>query len=149
MELDELDKKIINILQEDGRASFAEIGRRLNVNENTIRFRFSRLIKSGFIRKIVALVDPRMLGLNHSAALMLKIDPEMMDSALSELASMREIPHIYQLSGDYDAIAVVMAKDLDQLHEIINRVKKIKGVQEVNSLITIKIVKSDVRYSLT
>ncbi|MDJ0270390.1 MAG: Lrp/AsnC family transcriptional regulator [Aigarchaeota archaeon] len=148
MELDDLDKKILEILQEDGRASYAEIGRKLNVNENTIRFRISRLIKAGVIRKIVALVDPRMIGINHSAALMLRISPENIDEVLREMTAMREIPHIYQLSGDYDAIAVIMAHDLDGLHQTINKVKRIKGVIEVNSLITIRIVKSDVRYSL-
>ncbi|HIQ30029.1 MAG TPA: Lrp/AsnC family transcriptional regulator [Candidatus Caldiarchaeum subterraneum] len=149
MDLDELDMKILSLLQEDGRMSFAEISRRLNVNENTVRFRFSRLLNRGVIRKIVALIDPRMIGINQSAALMLKIDPEKMDDVLKELREMREIPNIYQLSGDYDAIVVVMARDMNELHGIVSRIKKIKGVTEVNTLVTIRIVKSEVKFSLT
>ena len=103
----------------------------------------------GVIRKIVALIDPRMVGINQSAALMLKIDPERMDSVLQELYTMREVPNIYQLSGDYDAIVVVMARDMNELHEIVNRIKKIKGITEVNTLITIKIVKSEAKFALS
>ena len=149
MELDDLDRKIISLLQEDGRMPFAEMARRLKVNENTIRFRFSRLLNKGVIRRIVALIDPRMVGINQSAALMLKIDPERIDHVLKELHDMREIPNIYQLSGDYDAIVVVMARDMNELHDIVSRIKKIKGVTEVNTLVTIKIVKSEVKFSLT
>jgi len=147
-ELDELDKKILTLLQEDGRMSFAEMSRRLNTNENTIRFRFSRLLSRGIIRKIVALIDPRAVGIMQSAALMLKISPDKMEEVLQKLANMREIPNIYQLSGDYDAIVVVMARNMDELYEIVNRIKKLNGVTEVNTLVTIRIVKSEVRYSL-
>ncbi|MEM2034808.1 MAG: Lrp/AsnC family transcriptional regulator, partial [Candidatus Caldarchaeum sp.] len=114
-EVDELDKKILSILYEDGRASFADIGRKLGVSENTVRFRFNRLVRSGVIRRITALVDHSKLGLKNSAALMIKIDPSELDRVLEELKAMREVHNIYQLSGDYDAIAVVVGYDLDHV----------------------------------
>jgi len=148
MSLDKLDRSILEILQVDGRASYAKIGRRLGVSENTVRFRVSRLMKSRVLRRFVGLVDPRMIGLEHSAALMLKVKPSDLDRVLGVLASLREVPHIYQLSGEYDAIAVVMAANMEQLQQTINKIKSMDGVKDVNTLVTIRIVKSDVRYAL-
>ncbi|MEM1945370.1 MAG: Lrp/AsnC family transcriptional regulator [Nitrososphaerota archaeon] len=148
MELDDLDRRIIQILYEDGRATYAEIGRKLKVSENTIRFRVERLMKSGVIRRVAALVDPRAVGLNNSAAVMLRIDPQHLESALKTLADMRDVYNIYQLSGDYDAIAVIMCRDLQHLQKLVTDIKKIDGVADVNTLITLRVVKAELRYSL-
>jgi Lrp/AsnC family transcriptional regulator for asnA, asnC and gidA len=149
VEVDELDKKIIQLLTEDGRLSFAEIGRRLNVSENTIRFRYNRLVEKGVIRSVRALVDHTKLGLKNSAALMLKIDPEHVEEVLEKLKSFREVTNIYQLSGDYDAIAVVIGYNLDHVREVVERIKKLRGITSVNTLVTLRIVKADTRYALT
>ncbi len=146
--VDDLDLKILNILFEDGRASFADIGRKLGVSENTVRFRFQRLLKTGVIRKVTVLVDHVKLGLKNSAALMLKIEPSEINRVLEELKLLREIANIYQLSGDFDAIAVAYGRDLDHIREIVEQVKKIPGVISVNTLVTLRVVKTDTRYGL-
>ncbi|BAJ51478.1 transcriptional regulator, AsnC family [Candidatus Caldarchaeum subterraneum] len=146
--VDELDLKILNILFEDGRASFADIGRKLGVSENTVRFRFQKLVKTGVIRKVTVLVDHVKLGLKNSAALMLKIDPTKINRVLDELKQLREIANIYQLSGDFDAIAVAYGRDLDHIREIVEQIKKIPGIISVNTLVTLRVVKTDTRYGL-
>ncbi|MEM0349735.1 MAG: Lrp/AsnC family transcriptional regulator [Candidatus Caldarchaeum sp.] len=146
--VDDLDLKILNILFEDGRASFADIGRKLGVSENTVRFRFQRLLKTGVIRKVTVLVDHVKLGLKNSAALMLKIESSEINRVLEELKQLREIANIYQLSGDFDAIAVAYGRDLDHIREIVEQVKKIPGVISVNTLVTLRVVKTDTRYGL-
>ncbi|MEM1975422.1 MAG: Lrp/AsnC family transcriptional regulator [Candidatus Caldarchaeum sp.] len=146
--VDDLDLKILNILFEDGRASFADIGRKLGVSENTVRFRFQRLLKTGVIRKVTVLVDHVKLGLKNSAALMLKIESSEINRVLEELKQLREIANIYQLSGDFDAIAVAYGRDLDHIREIVERIKKIPGVISVNTLVTLRVVKTDTRYGL-
>ncbi len=148
-ELDEKDLAIIKILQEDGRASYKDIARKLNMHENTVRFRVRRLIEKGVIRGIVAIVDPRKLGLKASAAMMLKLETDKMEEALSTLKEMKEITNIYQFSGEYDLILVVFGRDLKHLEEIRKRIKRVRGVRDVNMLITTNIIKSEIRYSLT
>lgn len=149
MSVDELDLKILQHLYADGRASFAEIGRKLGVSENTVRFRYNRLVKMGVIRRATVLVDHTKLGLKNSAALMLKIEPSLIDQVLEELKGMREVYNIYQLSGDYDAIAVVIGRDLNHIRDIVERIKKIKGVLSINTLVTLRVVKTETRYDLS
>jgi Lrp/AsnC family transcriptional regulator for asnA, asnC and gidA len=147
--IDELDLKIISHLQENGRIPIAELAKRLNQPENTVRYRIERLLKNGVIRRFTALVDPRALGLNVSAAVMFKVDPKKLDQLLEKLTSMKDVTNIYQLSGEWDLIAVVFAKDIQDLHERIEELRRMEGVKEMNVMITTRIIKSEYRYVLT
>jgi len=147
--IDELDLKIISHLQENGRVPVAELAKRLNQPENTVRYRIERLVKNGVIRRFTALVDPRALGLNVSAAVMFKIDPKKLDQLLEKLTSMKDVTNIYQLSGEWDLIAVVFAKDIQDLHERIEELRRMEGVKEMNVMITTRVIKSEYRFVLT
>jgi Lrp/AsnC family transcriptional regulator for asnA, asnC and gidA len=147
--IDELDLKIISHLQENGRIPVAELAKKLNQPENTVRYRIERLLKNGVIRRFTALVDPRALGLNVSAAVMFKVDPKKLDQLLEKLTSMKDVTNIYQLSGEWDLIAVVFAKDIQDLHERVEELRRAEGVKEMNVMITTRIIKSEYRYVLT
>jgi len=147
--IDELDLKIISHLQENGRVPVAELAKRLNQPENTVRYRIERLVKNGVIRRFTALVDPRALGLNVSAAVMFKVDPKKLDQLLEKLTSMKDVTNIYQLSGEWDLIAVVFAKDIQDLHERIEELRRMEGVKEMNVMITTRVIKSEYRFVLT
>jgi Lrp/AsnC family transcriptional regulator for asnA, asnC and gidA len=147
--IDELDLKIISHLQENGRIPVAELAKRLNQPENTVRYRIERLLKNGVIRRFTALVDPRALGLNVSAAVMFKVDPKKLDQLLEKLTSMKDVTNIYQLSGEWDLIAVVFAKDIQDLHERVEELRRVEGVKEMNVMITTRIIKSEYRFVLT
>jgi Lrp/AsnC family transcriptional regulator for asnA, asnC and gidA len=147
--IDELDLKIISHLQENGRIPVAELAKKLNQPENTVRYRIERLLKNGVIRRFTALVDPRALGLNVSAAVMFKVDPKKLDQLLEKLTSMKDVTNIYQLSGEWDLIAVVFAKDIQDLHERVEELRRAEGVKEMNVMITTRVIKSEYRYVLT
>jgi Lrp/AsnC family transcriptional regulator for asnA, asnC and gidA len=147
--IDELDLKIISHLQENGRIPIAELAKRLNQPENTVRYRIERLLKNGVIRRFTALVDPRALGLNVSAAVMFKVDPKKLDQLLEKLTSMKDVTNVYQLSGEWDLIAVVFAKDIQDLHERVEELRRAEGVKEMNVMITTRVIKSEYRYVLT
>ena len=147
--IDELDLKIISHLQENGRIPVAELAKKLNQPENTVRYRIERLLKNGVIRRFTALVDPRALGLNVSAAMMFRVDPKKLDQLLEKLTSMKDVTNIYQLSGEWDLIAVVFAKDIQDLHERVEELRRMEGVKEMNVMITTRIIKSEYRYVLT
>ncbi len=148
MALDELDKSLALKLQEDGRRSFAEIAKSLGESESTVRFRFRRLIDHGVIRGVVALVNPRAVGLNESAALFIKANATKLDDVLRDLCALKEVPHIYQFTGDYDAIAIVMGRDVDHLNSTVRKVKSIPGVLDVTMMLTLRVLKSDVKYAI-
>lgn len=148
VELDEKDLAIIRLLQMDARMPASTIAEKVGMPENTVRFRIKRLLERGVIRGFVAIVDPRKIGLNVSAAFMIKLDPSLREEAIGELKNWREILNIYQFSGEYDLIAVAFARDLTDLQNLIDRVKRVNGVREVNVLVTTRVIKSQPTYIL-
>lgn len=100
-------------------------------------------------RGAVALVNPRAVGLNEPAAPFIKANALRLDDVLRILCSLKQVPYIHQFIGDYDAIAIVMGRDVDDLNTIIRRVKSIPGVVDVTMMLTLRVMKGDVKYAVT
>jgi Lrp/AsnC family transcriptional regulator, regulator for asnA, asnC and gidA len=143
IDLDELDKRILMQLQSDARVSCADIGRRLKVAETTIRFRINRLIENGVIRKFISLLDPLKVGLNVSGAILLKIDPAHLEQACKQLIAFKETQYLFQSTGEYDVVSVILAHDMDQLNDLVIKTKMIEGVKDARVSVTTRMLKFD------
>lgn len=148
VELDEVDRHILNVLQEDARTSFASIARELNVSEGTIRFRVKKLIKKGVINRFIALLDPTKIGLSVTAIIRAKVDPTQLEEAFEKLASFDEAHHIFQSTGQYDIIAVVHARDLGHLEKLRKRAKMIPGIEDATISATTGLMKIEPTFTL-
>lgn len=131
VKLDEIDRGILMLLQDNARLSFAEIARRLKIGESKVRFRVRRLKKMGVITKFMALVDPRKVGLPITGVLMLKIDPVHLDAAVEKLALNKEANHVFKSTGEYDCCVIVHVRDMTHLNELVKRIKMFPGVKDV------------------
>ncbi len=111
--LDEIDRRVIKILQEDGRRPNTEIARDLHVSETTIRKRVSQLVSQGLIN-IVAVPTPRAVGLNLSAIIGISVTLPKLKEISEELKRQREVRYVGLSTGRYDII--VEAFFVDQQH---------------------------------
>jgi Lrp/AsnC family transcriptional regulator for asnA, asnC and gidA len=141
--LDELDKQILSALQEDGRISFADLSRKLNTAEATLRFRVKRLQDAKVITHFAAIVDPAKVGYAVSGAILLKIDPAHLEGACRELTTFDEIVYLFQSTGEYDIVSVIFAHDLAHLNEVVKRTKMIVGVKDARVSVTTRFLKND------
>lgn len=142
-ELDDLDKSILRLLQSDARISCADLSRRLNVAEATVRFRLNRLIENGIITKFTSLLDPTKVGLKVSGAILLKIDPAHLEQACKQLISFKETQYLFQSTGEYDVVSVILAHDMDQLNDLVLKTKMIEGVKDARVSVTTRMLKFD------
>jgi len=140
---DEVDKGILRLMQADARISYAEIAKRLNVPESTVRYRVKRLLDTKVIRKVMALVDPRKVGFDVSAVVMVKVDPNYLLEALKGVASFEEVQHVFQSTGEYDIISVIHVRDMKALNEFKQRVKMLEGVKDVEVWVITELIKID------
>ena len=137
MKLDRLDIEILRILQEDARKSYVKIADQLKVTEGTVRFRIKKLLKDEVITRFLALIDPRKLGFQVTAVVMLKVDGAFIDYVFNELIILRESQHVFQSTGEYDIVSIVHTQDLQHLGKLINKIKSFKGVKNATfSVIT-------------
>ena len=99
--MDSLDRTIIEILREDGRASNAKVARSLRVSEGTVRRRLSKLLQNRVIQ-VVAVAEPEQLGYHTSAFIGLQVDPARVETEASQLAALPETEHAAITTGSYD-----------------------------------------------
>ncbi|MGB6681730.1 MAG: Lrp/AsnC family transcriptional regulator [Candidatus Bathyarchaeia archaeon] len=137
MKLDRLDIKILRILQEDARKSYVKIADQLQVTEGTVRFRIKKLLKNEVITRFLTLIDPRKLGFQITAVVMLKVDGAYIDDVFNKLIVLDESQHVFQSTGEYDIVSIVHTQDLQHLGKLINKIKSFKGVKNATfSVIT-------------
>jgi Lrp/AsnC family transcriptional regulator, regulator for asnA, asnC and gidA len=139
--IDDLDAKIITILQSDGRINNTDIAKSLDVSEATIRGRIKRLIDDEIIQ-IVAVSNPLKLGFEITGDLYIRVEMTKMENVISSLSKFRELWYIVTTTGRSNLNAEFVAKDLEELHDLVyNRISHIDGVEQVETSIIIKYIK--------
>ena len=141
--LDDLDKRILKLLQFNGRLSFADLSREVDVAEATVRFRVNRLVSNGVITRFAALLDPAKVGMKVSGAILLKIDPAYLEEACRQLVSFSETQYLFQSTGEYDVVSVIVARDMEHLSNLIKKTKIIPGVKDARVSVTTRFLKFD------
>jgi Lrp/AsnC family transcriptional regulator for asnA, asnC and gidA len=139
--LDEVDRRIIALLQRDGRMSNVEIARGLGLAEGTIRKRLERLLDRGMIH-IKACADPTALTSVTLVFIGVEVDLSRIEQVAETLATMPEILRTAVVAGKYDVIAeVVLPSDEKLLSFLVDRVAAIPGVKRTETYHVLKMVK--------
>jgi Lrp/AsnC family transcriptional regulator for asnA, asnC and gidA len=140
--MDSKDRKIIEMLEENGRASFTRMAKRLLVSEATVRKRVKALEKDGVIKKYCVVVDPFKLGYHNAAIIGLDVEPALFLEAARKLAEFPETRYVATSTGDHMIMTEVWAKNGQELTAIIaNRIGKIAGVRKICPAIILEKIK--------
>ena len=135
--MDNLDRRIIEILQQDGRAPNARMSRTLRVSEGTVRRRFAKLIRERTIR-VVAVAEPQQLGYHLSAVIGLRTEPARTKSVATALAAFSETEHVAVTTGRYDVLAWVNVVDAEALSDFLqHKAGRVDGVRETETFVVL------------
>jgi len=139
--MDELDSKIIAMLQEDGRASNAGIARKVGVSEGTVRRRLKRLIQEEYIR-VLALLDPGKMGFASEALIGVQVDPDKVDRVSADLSQLEEINWVSVTTGSYDIFAWATLDSSEALGIFLRtKVGIIPGVRRTETFVNLMVKK--------
>jgi Lrp/AsnC family transcriptional regulator for asnA, asnC and gidA len=142
MALDELDNKLIGLLQDDGRASNIELAKKIGVSEGTVRRRFRNLVEDQVIR-VVAIPDPAKLGRNTTALIGLQVDPALVDPVATQLAQIPEVQYSAVTTGAYDVFVWVALSSPEELSSFLRgRIGAIEGVRRTETFVNLSIKKN-------
>lgn len=142
-ELNELDLKIIKMLERDARASFRELAKKLGVSEGTVHNRVRRLQQVGVIKGYSARVDPTKLGFDLTAVIGLRVVGGHLVEVEKELSRLKEVCCVYDVTGDYDAIVVARFKSRAELNRFIKGVLSNPHVERSVTHVVLNTVKED------
>lgn len=139
-QLDELSKAIIEKLQQDGRRSYAGIGKAVGLSEAAVRQRVQRMVDAG-VMQIVAVTDPMQLGFARQAMIGIRCTGDTTKIA-EKLAAIPSVDYVVLTAGSFDAIVEVVCEDDDDLLDLLNtRIRALPGVVSTETLLYLKLVK--------
>ena len=140
-EIDQIDSRMISLLQKDGRISNIEISKRLNISEATVRTRLKRLIDEEYLQ-IVAVSNPLKLGFNITGDLYIHVEMKKIENVIRELKKIKELWYIVMTTGDADINAEFVVKTLEDLNDLVySRISGIDGVIRVETSVILKFIK--------
>ena len=143
MTLDDIDRQIIAMLQEDGRRSYSEIAEEVDRTEVTIRRRVRSLLKEGIIKRFTIVLDPLKIGRKISAIVRVKAQMKQASVIAEKVKGYEEVDEAYFLDGVCVGMLKVTVDDLSDLKQFLEkRLGRVPGVGEVETCIVLETVKS-------
>jgi Lrp/AsnC family leucine-responsive transcriptional regulator len=144
--LDDLDLKILAILQDNGRISMVDLGNRVGLSETPCARRVKRLETEGIIKRYVALLDSEKIGAGVKALVQVRLlrqTPEAVEEFERAIRKLSEVIECDLIAGDFDYVLHVRLKDVTALKDFIrDKLITIASVSETRSMITLEPIKS-------
>ena len=140
MVLDEVSKAIIEQLQQDGRRSYAAIGKVVGLSEAAVRQRVQRLTESG-VMQVVAVTDPLQLGFARQAMVGVRAKGEL-EAVAEALAEIDEVDYVVVTAGTYDILVEVVCESDDHLLELLSgKIRTIENIESTETFMYLKLLK--------
>jgi DNA-binding Lrp family transcriptional regulator len=126
--LTELDRRLLAVLREDGRAPVAELARRLGVTRATVNARLDRLVASGVIVGFTVRVRDDAADAGVRAVSLIEVEGRSTDAVIRQLRGFPEIEALYTTNGAWDLVAEVRTPDLAGFDRLLGRIRSVEGV---------------------
>ena len=144
--MDNVDRKIMNIIQENAKISNIDIARNLGMAPSSILERIRRLERRGYVKSYEARLDHRKLGLNLTAFIWLDTDEKIGVSAVgAKLIDFPEIQEVHDVSGEYCYLLKVRVADTDALADLMTRIGQLPLVRKSHTTLVLKTEKESCR----
>ncbi len=141
--VDELDRKIISILQKDARLSYREIAKKVGVAVGTVYNRIKRLEEEGIILGFAPKLDYTKLGYDLTTIIGVKAQGKRIVDIEKEIAKDPHVACVYDVTGEYDIIVIAKFKGREDMNRFVKKLLRIDGVEKTYTHVAMDIVKED------
>ena len=148
VELDEINRTILEELQNDARISLKKIAKRAGVSEAAIFLRVRKLQEEGIIKGFTTIVSPEKVGKSLTAFVLIRGEPQKLPAILTALSKIEGICELHDVTGNYYAIAKIRTASREELTKILDAIGSIQGIISTDTAIVLKSVKEDTRITL-
>lgn len=133
--IDDLDKRILEIMKKDSRCSYVDIAEQLGVSEGTVRSRVHKMTEDGVIRGFTIRTSSKNVKALVEVSIDVNTDTEEIARRMSEYEGVTEV---FEVTGDQDIIAIVDVESTQNLNEIIEKVRKYDNVLSTRTRLILK-----------
>jgi len=134
MQIDETDRALLTLLEENARLPVSALARRMGLARTTVQARLERLESTGAIQGYSVRLNER-LGQPLRATVLVSIEPRSGPAVLARLKTLAEVRRVHTTSGRFDLIVIVEAASTEALDQVLDRIGEAKGVKSSESLI--------------
>jgi DNA-binding Lrp family transcriptional regulator len=139
MELDEVDRRLVTLLLEDGRLPVNELAQRANVSRATAYNRFDRLRADGVLAGFTAVVPPEKVGLGVAALVLVNVDQQHWGRTRDALLDLPGLEYLALTSGQFDMVVLVRVADIAALRDVVLvRLHAVKGVRSTQTVFVLE-----------
>ncbi|MBP2329207.1 Lrp/AsnC family transcriptional regulator for asnA, asnC and gidA [Kibdelosporangium banguiense] len=143
--IDDVSRRIIEQLQEDGRRSYGAIAKVVGLSEAGVRQRVQKLIESG-VMQIVAVTDPMKVGRFRQAMVGLKVQGPV-EPVADALSAMPEVVYVVTCAGSFDLLCEVVCEDDEHLAELISeRIRSNPNINSTETFVYLRLSKDAYRW---
>lgn len=146
--LDETDLKILTLLQDNCQLSYRKLGTMLGLSGVIIASRIKTLEEKGVLKGYMVTLDPVKLGFDLTAILYIQVEGGYLGEVGAELSRTSNVIGVYEVTGDFDIIAVAKLKDRESLNTLIKNLLITPHVKRTLTNITLNIIKEDFKIPL-
>ena len=140
MGIDDIDRRIVAILEEDGRRAVTSIAKELSISEGTVRTRIAALQEQGVI-SVVALCSPVAMGY-EGVRLLISVSKLSILAVAQSLADLQMTNQVALVSGTHDIYVEAACRDMDQCVEFLDVVRRLPGVDRVDQQLVRRMYKN-------
>lgn len=146
--LDDIDRKLIAALKEDGRMRHTDLAIRLSVTEGTVRNRMHRLTRDGTLR-IVPIINPTKIGYRLNVWIGMRCQPGTFGRVAEQLARLHAIRYVGACTGTYDVIAEAIFLSQSEMYTFLEKdVPLIDGILSTDSAVVLRMTKLGYEWEL-
>jgi DNA-binding Lrp family transcriptional regulator len=141
--LDDLDMKIIMLLQDDSRLSFNKLAGKLGVSVGTAYNRVKALEERGIVKAYTVVLDYARLGFELTALILIQADGKHLEEVEAEIAKATSVIAVYDITGDYDAAIITKFKDRAGLNDFVKNLLSAPNIRRTVTNVALNVVKED------
>lgn len=141
--IDEIDRKIISILHENGRASYTDLAKEVGLSRVAVQTRINSLMENGTIERFACIVNPEKLGITVSAFFNVEVEPKYLMEVADTLADEPEVTSLYHMTGPSKLHMHGLFKGNQEMERFLqNKLYTLPGIHSVDCQVLIKRYKS-------
>ena len=147
-EIDDVDLKILAKLQEDAHIGYEDLGNSVDLADSSVRYRVKGLEERGIIQSSMTVLDRTKLGFDLLVFGELDVEAGKEKAVAQKLQSLDNIVGLFSVAGHSDMMALILARNNEDLTEIIEEIRAIKDVHKITSILTLRTYKTNLAFKI-
>jgi DNA-binding Lrp family transcriptional regulator len=147
--MDKIDKKILDILQVNGRITNAELAEQINMSRSPVFERVKKLERSGFINKYIALVDPVKAGIHcftYVEVMLIQHGKQAVEHFINAITQLPEVMECHHVTGDADFMLKIATKDIPAYEEfLLHKLTALQNIRNLKTMVVLSTMKQETK----